>query len=174
MSLPRLPLASVLNFLAFAADNPPPGMSDLMRAAHRLRTFRALCGAARDGKVKLFGTLRGGARQQINPIEFDQAFSLANEDGALVDHRPLQASVSVSSAACLVIGKQMIIAVRTMTRAEVGASGEPQPVRRDIPRPSGRRAARITLCQGTRVVHYTDGSRCDGKSPPAGLTCSLR
>jgi hypothetical protein len=52
----------------------PDGMSDLVRAAHRLRAFRALCVAARDGKVKLFGTLRGGARQQINPIEFDQAF----------------------------------------------------------------------------------------------------
>jgi hypothetical protein len=84
MSLPRLPLVSVLNFLAFAADNPPPGMSNLMCAAHRLRAFRALCAAARDGKVKLFGRPRaGGARQGIDPIEFDQPLSLTAEDGAI-------------------------------------------------------------------------------------------
>jgi len=84
MSLPRLPLVSVLNFLAFAADNPPPGMSNLMCAAHRLRAFRALCAAATDGKVKLFGRPRaGGARQGIDPIEFDQPLSLTAEDGAI-------------------------------------------------------------------------------------------
>jgi hypothetical protein len=84
LSLPRLSLASVLNFLAFAADNPPPGMSDLMRAVHRLRAFRALCAAARDGKVKLFGRPRaGGARQRIDSIEFDQPLSLTAEDGAI-------------------------------------------------------------------------------------------
>ena len=74
---------SVLNFLAFGTLTSPPigrsGMYDpdssvgvadmqaqiedqhyLMCVAHRGPAFRALCEAAREDKVKLFGTPRAG------------------------------------------------------------------------------------------------------------------
>jgi hypothetical protein len=81
---PRLPLALVIDFLAFGAANPPPDISPLMRAAHRTQAFKALCAAARNDRVKLFGTPQaGGPRQPIGAIEFDQEFSLADEDNAI-------------------------------------------------------------------------------------------
>jgi hypothetical protein len=81
---PRLPLALVIDFLAFGAANPPSDISPLMCAAHRTRAFKALCAAVRDDRVKLFGAPQaGGPRQPIGAIEFDQEFSLADEDNAI-------------------------------------------------------------------------------------------
>jgi hypothetical protein len=81
---PRLPLALVIDFLAFGAANPPSDISPLMCAAHRTQVFKALCAAARNDRVKLFGTPQaGGPRQPIGTIEFDQEFSLADEDNAI-------------------------------------------------------------------------------------------
>jgi hypothetical protein len=81
---PRLPLALVIDFLAFGAANPPSDILPLMCAAHRTQVFKALCAAARNDRVKLFGTPQaGGPRQPIGAIEFDQEFSLADEDNAI-------------------------------------------------------------------------------------------
>jgi hypothetical protein len=52
----RLPLTSVLNFLAFNAPDAPSDMPSVMCAAHRGRAFKALYAAAREGEVTLFGT----------------------------------------------------------------------------------------------------------------------
>jgi hypothetical protein len=80
----RLPLALVIDFLAFGAANPPSDISPLMCAAHRTQVFKALCAAARNNRVKLFGTPQaGGPRQRIRAIEFDQEFSLADENNAI-------------------------------------------------------------------------------------------
>jgi hypothetical protein len=81
---PRLPLALVIDVLAFGAANPPSDISPLMCAAHRTHVFKALCAAAKNDRVKLFGTPQaGGPRQPIGAIEFDQEFSLADEDNAI-------------------------------------------------------------------------------------------
>jgi hypothetical protein len=94
---------SVLNFMAFGTLSSRSGMYDpdlsvgvadmqvqiehqhyLMCVAHRGRAFRALREAAREGKVKLFGTPRaGGSRQLIDCVQFDVPLSLADEDGAI-------------------------------------------------------------------------------------------
>jgi hypothetical protein len=81
---PRLPLMSILNFLAFGAPSPPADTPPFMCVARRGRAFKALCSAARDDKVTLFGTPQsGGSRQRIDPTEFDPGLSLTGEDGAI-------------------------------------------------------------------------------------------
>jgi hypothetical protein len=79
----RLPLMSVLNFLAFGTPNPPEHQDALMCMAHRERAFRTLCAVAGADKVKLFGTPLTGGRRPIPPTEFDQPLALADEDGAI-------------------------------------------------------------------------------------------
>ena len=94
--VPRLPLMDVLNFLAFGAPAPPktppkktsPLMRkahwDLMRRAHWERSFKALCAAARDGKVKLFGRPSAeGPSQAIDPTEFDSPLWFDDEQGTI-------------------------------------------------------------------------------------------
>jgi hypothetical protein len=81
---PRLPLMSVLRFLAFDAPDTPPEMPSLMRVARLQQAFMALCVAARDGEVELFGTPRNGdPGTRIAPSAFDVNLSLADEDGAI-------------------------------------------------------------------------------------------
>jgi hypothetical protein len=80
----RLPLMSVLNFLAFDAPESPSEMSSLLRVARLQQAFKALCPAARDGEVELFGTPRNGdPGTRIDPPAFDLSLSLADEDGAI-------------------------------------------------------------------------------------------
>jgi hypothetical protein len=87
--VPRLPLMDVLNFLTFGAPAPPKKkkkkeMSPLMRRAHWERSFKALCAAARDGKVKLFGRPSAeGPSQAIDPTEFDSPLSFDDEQGTI-------------------------------------------------------------------------------------------
>jgi hypothetical protein len=92
--VPRLPLMDVLNFLAFGAPGPPkpkktsPLMRrahwELMRRAHWERSFKALCAAARDGKVKLFGRPSAeGPSQAIDPTEFDSPLWFDDEQGTI-------------------------------------------------------------------------------------------
>jgi hypothetical protein len=78
---PRLPLMSVLNFLAFNAPEPPNDYSDWKRAAYLERAWRALCAAAREDKVRLVGMQRGSQiRQRIESVEFDLNLLLGVED----------------------------------------------------------------------------------------------
>ncbi len=81
---PRLPLMDVLNFLAFGAPAPPKKISPLMRRARWEQSFKALCAAARDDKVKLFGRSSAeGSSQPIDPPEFDSPFWFDDEQGTI-------------------------------------------------------------------------------------------
>jgi hypothetical protein len=78
----RLPLTSVLNFLAFNAPGAPSDMPCVMCAAHRGRAFKALYAAAREAEVTLFGTPPDGrAGQRIAPSAFDVPLSPDGDDG---------------------------------------------------------------------------------------------
>jgi hypothetical protein len=78
----RLPLMSVLNFLAFNAPDSPPNATPVMCAARRGQAFKVLYAAAREGEVMLFGTPQGGGRrQQIDAAAFDVPLSPDGEDG---------------------------------------------------------------------------------------------
>jgi hypothetical protein len=81
--VPRPPLMDVLNFLAFGKPAPPKKISPLMRVAHWNRALRALCAAARDGKVKLWRTSAEGSSQAIAPPEFDFPLALDDEQGTI-------------------------------------------------------------------------------------------
>jgi hypothetical protein len=81
---PRLPLMDSLNFLAFGKPAPPKKISPLMRNAHWERSFRALCAAARDDKVKLVGRRSAeGPSQAIDPTEFDSPLWFDDEQGTI-------------------------------------------------------------------------------------------
>jgi len=78
----RLPLTSVLNFLAFNASDAPSDVPFVMCAAYRGRAFKALSAATREAEVALFGTPSdGGPGQRIAPSAFDVPLSPDGDDG---------------------------------------------------------------------------------------------
>jgi hypothetical protein len=80
----RLPLMSVVNLLAFNVPDSLPDTPPLILREHWRQAFRALCAAAGEGEVKLFGTpWGGGPRCQIDDVAFDEVFSLGDEPGTI-------------------------------------------------------------------------------------------
>jgi hypothetical protein len=80
----RLALSLVIDLLAFGAPNPPADMPPLLCTAHRQRAFKAIQFAARESRVRLFGTPRGSStRQEINAIQFDHELVLTEEENSI-------------------------------------------------------------------------------------------
>ncbi len=78
---PRLPLNAVVDFLAFDEERPP---SRLLCAAYRKRAFTALCAAAADNKVDLYGlSAQDNVHRRIESSAFTPKLSLGGEENAI-------------------------------------------------------------------------------------------
>ncbi len=68
----RVPLSPVVKMLAFAQMDPPAEVSEVERLTKRMQAADALFAAARDERVKIFGTRKKDqSRGRIAPEEFD-------------------------------------------------------------------------------------------------------
>ena len=66
---PHTPLSAVISLLAFGHSTRPENMHETIAAAHRMRAATHLFLAARDGKVKLYGTHAGTGAHGPIPAE---------------------------------------------------------------------------------------------------------
>jgi hypothetical protein len=83
-TIARIPLADVIQVLAFKGGRPPDDMPEIVRAAHRTRSAMVLFDAAREGTVVLYGTrVSDRKRGRIDDFEFDMPLRLGHDDNAI-------------------------------------------------------------------------------------------
>ena len=83
---PVLWLSSAVNIMAFGCTNPPQDVHLIEVLARKAQAGRALCNAARQGRLNLIGTpVRGGdGWQPIERAYFDMPRFLGDDDNSIV------------------------------------------------------------------------------------------